>query len=125
LSELAPHVKPDDLVPGRSTLRLRFAAHRFLICAIRLNGKDVPLPEEPLAGTVRQIGAVTLSDGFLGGNGVNLLEFDVRSLEPGQVFPQQTGGTDGPIVVMAEVNSVPRARQAKLPRGKQATKTVQ
>jgi hypothetical protein len=113
LSELAPHEKLEELVPGRKMLRLRFAVRRFVISAMRLNGKSVPLPEEPLAGTVRQIGAVTLRDGFLGGNGVNVLEIDVRSLEPGQALPEQINGTDGPIVLTAEVILVPRPKQAK------------
>ena len=107
-----------NLVPGRVLLRLRFAVRRFVICAMRLNGNDVPLPEEPLAGTVRQIGAVTLPDGFLGGTGVNVVELDVRSLEPGQVLPAELRGTDGPIVVTAEVILVPRAQQAKAPQAK-------
>ena len=57
LSQALPHDKPQDLVPGRILLRLRFAVRRFAIRAMRLNGNNVPLPEEPLAGTVRQIGA--------------------------------------------------------------------
>ena len=38
-------------------------------------------------GTVGQISAVTLRDGFLGGNGVNVLEFDVRARSPGRSCP--------------------------------------
>jgi hypothetical protein len=118
LSELAPHEKLEELVPGRKMLRLRFAARRFVISAMRLNGKSVPLPEEPLAGTVRQIGAVTLRDGFLGGNGVNILDLDVRSLEPEHVLPAALRGTNRPIVVTAEIISAPRVEQAKSPHAK-------
>ena len=90
----------------------------FAIRGVRLNGKDVPLPGEPLAGTVRQIGAVTLPDGFLGGTGVNVLEFDVAQLGAGQVLPAELRGTHGPVVVTAEVILVPRAQQAKAPQAK-------
>jgi hypothetical protein len=102
LAELAPQVKPADLVPGRSMLEVRFAAHRFVMCAIRLNGKAIPLPEERFDGTLRQVGAVMLRDGFVAGEGINVLEFNVRDTEPGQVLPEVLSG-EGPLVVTAEV----------------------
>ena len=66
---------------------MRFVAHRFVVYAIRLNGKEILLPAEPFGGTVRQLGAVMIREGFVAGDGINVLEFDVRSTEPGQVLP--------------------------------------
>jgi hypothetical protein len=118
LSAAAPRYKLEDLVPGRCVLQLRFAARRFVICALRLNGKDIPLPDERFDGTVGQISAVTLRDGFLGGNGVNVLEFDVRATEPGQVLPRHLTGTDGPIAMSAEVLPLSRVEEGKSPHAK-------
>ena len=60
LSELLPHVNRADLVPGKCLLEVRFVARRFVVYAIRLNGKEVPLPEERFDGAVEQIGAEDL-----------------------------------------------------------------
>jgi hypothetical protein len=57
---------------------------------MRLNGREVPLPEQPFEGALRQIGAVAIRDGFIGGNGTNVLEVDVRGQAP------QDGLPDGP-----------------------------
>jgi hypothetical protein len=103
LSELLPHIKRADLVPGRCVLEVRFIARRFVVYAIRLNGKEILLPEEPLDGSVEQIGAVMIREGFFGGDGADVLEFDVRNTEPGQVLPQVLDRADGPVVARLRV----------------------
>ena len=103
LSELMPHVNRADLVPGKCVLEVRFVARRFVVYAIRLNGKEIPLPEERFDGAVEQIGAVRIHDGFVGGDGTDVLEFDVRNTEPGQVLPQVLDSDDGPVAARLRV----------------------
>jgi hypothetical protein len=79
LSQLAPHLKPSQLGVEKYLLRLRFVARGLVVCAVRLNGKPLRLPEQPLDGVVRQIGAIAIRDALVGGEQSNLLEFDLKS----------------------------------------------
>ncbi len=114
LSELLPHVNRADLVPGKCLLEVRFVARRFVVYAIRLNGKEIRLPEERFDGAVEQMGAVRIHDGFVGGDGTDVLEFDVRNTEPGQVLPEVLDSDDGPVAARLRV-FVSKAAPPKAP----------
>ena len=60
--------------PARAVCRGALIVH-----AVRLNGRDLPLPAQGLDGAVRQVGALVIHDGFVGGKGTNVLELDISS----------------------------------------------
>jgi hypothetical protein len=104
LAQFAPNIKVADLVPGRSTLQLRFVARTFVVCAIRLNGRSLPMPAQSLDGAVCQIGALVVRDGFFGGDRPNELEFDLRSADPRQFLPEGSlAARDSPLALSLEV----------------------
>ena len=123
LAQLAPRVNPSALVPGTSMLHLRFVAQGVVITAMRLNGQEVPLPEQRSDGAVRQVGAVMIRDGFVGGNRTDVLELDVRShAARDRLLEAPVFGANPPVVVTAEVwtrnESMPAPPQASSAEGK-------
>jgi hypothetical protein len=92
------------LVPGKSDLHLRFITNGLTVYAIRLNGKKVPFPDQPVEGAARQAGAVVIRDGFRGGNEINDFEFDVRTRDAQRLLRRAPArGGDRPLVVTVEV----------------------
>ena len=105
LEQLAPRTLLSQLVPGRVALQFQFVARTaFMVCAARLNGRRVPLPEQRLDGAVRQSGAFLVEDGIVGAGGTNLLELDLRSADPRDELPEgPLTGENEPVAIIAEV----------------------
>jgi hypothetical protein len=90
--------------PAKCVLHVRFVAKGLIVYAIRLNGRGIPFPDRHFEGAVEQVGAVFIRDGFVGGNGADLLEFDVRSCDEEHLLPEGTVlSGHGPIVVTLEM----------------------
>ncbi len=123
LAQFSPNVALADLVPGRSTLRVRFVARASIVHAVRLNGRDLPLPAQGLDGAVRQLGALVIHDGFVGGKGTNVLELDISSKDRRDMPPvEPISAARPPLELSVEVwtQLPPAAAPAADVRAKQA-----
>jgi hypothetical protein len=68
----------EDGVPGTAVLRGNILVDRRLL-AVRLNGRDVPMPEQP-RNPSQWFSPFSIAEGFV--SGMNSLEFDVETSEP-------------------------------------------